>query len=61
MTLACIERQAVDEVLQNWHRFVPARHVESAVRVAGGLPTQGGGPSAGGAVPYVRVSQNAGA
>ncbi len=36
-------RRPVDEMFQNRHGFVGRSAVESAVRAAGGFPTQGGG------------------
>ncbi len=47
MERTCLTRPAVQEILRNRHRFMPADPVESAVRVAGWDPTQGGGTGCG--------------
>ena len=43
MPAACRIAGGVDEMFRNRHEAAPPRLVESAVRAAGGFPTQGGG------------------
>ena len=43
MRAACDADGGVDEVFRNRHEAAARRLVESAVRAAGGFPTQGGG------------------
>ena len=43
MRIACDVDGGVDEMFRNRHERAGRRLVESAVRAAGGFPTQGGG------------------
>jgi len=43
MARDCLNEPAVDESFENRRNWARSRAVESAVRAAGGFPTQGGG------------------
>ena len=58
---ACHERPAGEELSQNRLNRAAPRAVGSAVRAAGGFPTQGGGSRADGVVSRGRVLARVGA